>query len=152
MDNINQAPAPDCGLERNNTTPGKFDGYCGGRAPQAPVVTYAPGSAISIVFKKNFQHPNNSFLSTGFYVFLLSSPDPSATRHPLLVFNDTPSASLTLYVKTVTIPADVNYPNAVLQLIYDAPYGDTDYVYYQCADVSVVPKPSPPPVPVIPNS
>jgi len=145
MNNINQVLAPDCALDKISRPPGTYDNYCGGRAAETPAVTYTPNTIITVVFQKNNNHFTATTLSS-FKVFLLSSTDAAANRQQLHSVNDSNTPELSLYVQSVQLP-NVQNPHAVLQVIYDAPWNNTDYVYYQCADIAILSPNQPMPTP-----
>jgi len=69
--------------------------------------------------------------------YLQHSGDQNAARNLLYDVADTNTSSLTILAITVTLP-NLQLPNAVIQVIYDAPYNGINYVYYQCSDIAIV--------------
>ncbi|XP_065191965.1 uncharacterized protein LOC135823061 [Sycon ciliatum] len=122
---INKPGADDCGL----TT-----GPCGGRHGGQPMVAVPSGETVNITFQKNLNHFNAE--KPGHFAFAFGTEQK---LEAIGMTPDTNTSSPWLYEFPIDVPKVEKRETGVLQVTYVTSNPNAPAVFYQCADVEIIP-------------
>ncbi|KAI8495529.1 hypothetical protein Bbelb_265010 [Branchiostoma belcheri] len=131
MVGINKPGADDCAL---------VTGPCGGRMPMPHTgIALMAGENFTVTLQKNLDHYTAS--SPGMFTINLREGEQGEFKQ-LGMIKDMGEPSLSLYSTNITIPMHpMGHGMATLQAVYVTKNPQAPAMFYECADIHIMPRP-----------